>query len=232
LDGQLVAIGVLDLLPQCVSAVYFLYHDSIHVHNPGKLGALREIALAIEGGYRWWYSGYYIHSCPKMRYKIDYSPQYVLDPETLAWYHLDKEALAIFDKKHYVSLSKDLHGLNQSESEDEARPAVKSNTNGDGATEAVDRAADDNEDSFLLQSNMPGIASLAQMQGINLDRIRVRSDYYVGFFATADLVVWATQTIDEFGTIKSKIAELVAALGPDLMGEVCLDFRRRQRPSI
>lgn len=53
LDGQLVAVGVLDLLPDCVSAVYFYYHESIHRFSPGKLGALREIALAIEGGYRY-----------------------------------------------------------------------------------------------------------------------------------------------------------------------------------
>lgn len=53
LDGQLVAIGVLDLLPDCVSAVYFLYHESIHKFSPGKLGALREIALSLEGGYRY-----------------------------------------------------------------------------------------------------------------------------------------------------------------------------------
>lgn len=106
LDGRLVAIGVLDLLPQCVSAVYFLYHESIHEHSPGKLGALREIALALEGGYRWWYSGYYIHSCPKMRYKIDFAPQYVLDPELpSSWDLLDKEALAMFDKQPYVSFS-------------------------------------------------------------------------------------------------------------------------------
>ncbi|ERS96331.1 hypothetical protein HMPREF1624_07241 [Sporothrix schenckii ATCC 58251] len=106
LDGRLVAIGVLDLLPDCVSAVYFLYHESIHNLSPGKLGALREIALALEGGYRWWYSGYYIHNCPKMRYKIDFAPQYVLDPELpSSWDLLDKEALAKFDKQPYVSFS-------------------------------------------------------------------------------------------------------------------------------
>ncbi len=85
LDGVLVAVGVLDLLPDGVSAVYFLYHESVHKHSPGKMGALREIALARELGYKWWYPGYYIHSCPKMRYKMDYSPQHVLDPETLTW---------------------------------------------------------------------------------------------------------------------------------------------------
>ena len=48
LDGELVAVGVLDLLPHCVSAVYFMYHESVAQHNFGKLGALREIALARE----------------------------------------------------------------------------------------------------------------------------------------------------------------------------------------
>ncbi|CAK7198907.1 Arginyl-tRNA--protein transferase 1 [Sporothrix eucalyptigena] len=106
LDGRLVAIGVLDLLPNCVSSVYFLYHESVHTHSPGKLSAMREIALARELNYRWWYSGYYIHGCPKMRYKLDFLPQYVLDPELVAsWDLLDKEALEIFDKQAYVSFS-------------------------------------------------------------------------------------------------------------------------------
>lgn len=110
LDGRLVAVGILDLLPDCVSAVYFMYHESIHDWSPGKLGALREIALAMEGGYRWWYSGYYIHNCPKMRYKIDFSPQYILDPELPAsWDLLDKKALSVLDNKAYVSFSHERH---------------------------------------------------------------------------------------------------------------------------
>ena len=104
LDGRLVAIGVLDLLPDAVSSVYFLYDESIHLFTPGKLGALHEIALAYEEGYRWWYPGFYIHSCPKMRYKIDYAPQYILDPQSLQWDLLDKSVLSLLDKKPFVSL--------------------------------------------------------------------------------------------------------------------------------
>lgn len=61
IDGELVAIGVLDLLPHCVSGVYFLYHEAVHQHSFGKVGALREIAFAMEGGYQFWYPGFYIH---------------------------------------------------------------------------------------------------------------------------------------------------------------------------
>ena len=46
----------------------------------GKLSALREAALAREGGYEWYYMGFYIHECVKMRYKAEYGPQMVLDP--------------------------------------------------------------------------------------------------------------------------------------------------------
>lgn len=235
IDGKLVAIGVLDLLPDCVSAVYFLYHESIHTHNPGKLGALREISLALEGGYRWWYSGYYIHSCSKMRYKIDYSPQYVLDPETLEWDHLDKEALAIFDKKHYVSLSRERAGLVDHEGDQEKK------VNGhlkDGDLVADDAASQDNNtgidseeegESFLLNSDMPGIPSLEEMEAVDMDTLLLRLDQGDHFFLASDLVVWENEKISQYGTLKSRIAELVAAIGPDLMGEVCIDFRRRNR---
>jgi arginine-tRNA-protein transferase len=77
IDGKLVAVGILDLLPQCVSAVYFMYHEDVHEHAFGKLGAIREIALAKEDGYKWWYAGFYIHRyvlvtivCRPVRFEI------------------------------------------------------------------------------------------------------------------------------------------------------------------
>ena len=72
----------------------FRYHENVNDWNFGKLSALREIAMAIEGGYRYYYMGkkfyppysptfdftigYYIHSCIKMRYKATFRPQYIL----------------------------------------------------------------------------------------------------------------------------------------------------------
>lgn len=223
LDGQLVAIGVLDLLPNCVSAVYFLYHDSVHTHNPGKVGALREIALAAEAGYRWWYSGYYIHSCAKMRYKIDYSPQYVLDPEALTWDLLDKDALAIFDRQPYVSLSRERRrlGLDGTTSTETAHDSAEE-------TSGSDDSEVDEEDSFLLKSDMPGIPSLEQMLEVDMDDLLLVSDHSPALFHASDLVVWDTEGVDDFGSLRSRIAELVAAIGPDLMSEFCLDFRRRK----
>ncbi|KAK0651434.1 arginine-tRNA-protein transferase [Cercophora newfieldiana] len=243
LDGKLVAMGVLDLLPHCVSAVYFMYHESIRSHNPGKLGALREISLALDAEYRWWYSGFYIHSCPKMRYKVDYSPQYVLDPETLEWDVLDKEALAIFDKKPYVSLSRERKQQEEEREEEEERgkeeekDGEKESTSSTSDTDEVPGVVSDgngndsggDDEAFLFHSNMPGIPSLEDMKQVDMDNLLLRSDYSDECFLASQLVVWDTESIGEYGNLKSRIAELVAAIGPDLVSEFCVDFRRKNR---
>jgi hypothetical protein len=95
----------LDLLPNAVSAVYFMYHEDLHTWSPGKLSALRETALAIEQGCRWYMMGFYIHGCTKMKYKADYHPQYILDPEKYTWDLLDDDLKLRMDARRYVSLS-------------------------------------------------------------------------------------------------------------------------------
>jgi arginine-tRNA-protein transferase len=114
LDGRLIAIGVLDLLPGCLSGVYFAYHSDFEKYSFGKLSALREAALALEKRYDYYYMGYYIHSCAKMKYKNDYAPQYVLDIYSLNWDPLDAKMMALMDKHHFVSLS---HLQNRSNAE-------------------------------------------------------------------------------------------------------------------
>lgn len=105
LDGRLIAMSILDLLPHCVSGVYFIYHADFEKWSFGKLSALREAALALEGGYQYYYMGYYIHSCVKMRYKGDYKPQYLLDLESMTWDPLDGELRQLLDRRKYISMS-------------------------------------------------------------------------------------------------------------------------------
>ncbi|PSR82249.1 arginine-tRNA-protein transferase [Coniella lustricola] len=245
LDGKLVAVGVLDLLPHAVSAVYFMYHESIHRHQPGKLGALREIALAMEGGYQFWYPGYYIHSCPKMRYKIDYSPQYVLDPETLDWDLLDNQALAIFDSKSYVSLSGErtrseeaqgnanacLQNVHAENNKEQISEHTVMKAAGEGGNEDQDDSDDNGAEDSVFASDMPGILSLSAMESMDLDHIRVLADHSEGFFETGETVIWTTDSIRDLGSLKSKIAELVATVGYELTEQIVLDFRRDSRQS-
>ena len=105
LNGKLIAMAVLDLLPNGVSAVYFIYHSDFHKYSFGKISALQEIALALESGRQYYYMGYYIQSCIKMRYKADYKPQYILDPESYVWRPLDEDMKKTLELLPGVSVS-------------------------------------------------------------------------------------------------------------------------------
>lgn len=225
LDGKLVAIGVLDLLPRVVSAVYFMYDESVHWHSFGKLGALREIALAKEGHYRFWYAGFYIHDCVKMRYKADYMPQYILDPESYAWDLLDAELKQKLDKKKYISLSRERAGsLGGSSAIDTAETSAISDVQ---VSEADDHSDDDpplaDPETPLFKRSMPGILTKTQIQAqVDLDKIKLSIR---GIEAEAkNLVNWDSSDMDDPESIKGVIAELAAAVGPALAREMVVKF--------
>jgi arginine-tRNA-protein transferase len=94
LDGRLVAMGVIDILPSCISSVYFMWEKEYEKFSLGKLSALREISLAKEfydagvPQLKHVYMGYYIYSCQKMKYKGEFSPSYLADPEDFSWHPL------------------------------------------------------------------------------------------------------------------------------------------------
>ncbi|KAI1343946.1 arginine-tRNA-protein transferase [Xylariaceae sp. FL0016] len=225
LDGKLVAIGVLDLLPDCVSAVYFLYHESIHKWSPGKLGALREIALAIEGGYRWWYPGFYIHTCPKMRYKIDYSPQQVLNPETFQWVDFGQHVLDKFDSDGYLHLSNPTRGRDEQQNSVPGPEPSDLEARQDAAMSATDDAqSDSSEDVSAFDRDFPGIVSRDDLQTFDFDDIPVRLNK--GYLGAGDLFEWDDDDLTDRTSPKYAVAEMVATVGPDIMPMLCLDFRR------
>ncbi|KAJ3306759.1 Arginyl-tRNA--protein transferase 1 [Kappamyces sp. JEL0829] len=96
LDGALMAVAVLDILPNCVSSVYFLYDPAYADLSLGTYSALREISTTSRlsekyPSLKYYYlgipacltPGYYIHSCPKMAYKAKYDPSELLCPVSL-----------------------------------------------------------------------------------------------------------------------------------------------------
>ena len=218
IDGTLVAMGVLDLLPQSVSSVYFMYHESVHQHAFGKLGALREISLANEDGYRWWCAGLYIHTCPKMRYKGEYSPSYLLDPEDNKWHLLDEGLRERLDAaKYYINLSGDVVV-------EERRIDSDGTTSQPMDTNPYDSGEEEDTDSvagavFAMLGTLGKEQLLAQ---VDLDHIALKVR---GVEAQAcDLVSWDKGSVDDSHTIKGVIAELVAAIGVDLAKDMCVTF--------
>ncbi|XP_064451429.1 arginyl-tRNA--protein transferase 1 isoform X9 [Mirounga angustirostris] len=74
LDGRIIAVGVIDILPSCVSSVYLYYDPDYSFLSLGVYSALREIGFTRQlhqktSQLSYYYMGFYIHSCPKMKYK-------------------------------------------------------------------------------------------------------------------------------------------------------------------
>ena len=139
LDQQ---VGVVDILPSCLSSVYCFYDPDFKQLSLGKLTALWEIdwvrqasrfrcvltlrcvqrgpaclscacvhpfyphnrSLSYSPDLRFYYLGFYIHTCPKMRYKGAYEPSELLCPVTLRWTPLS-DCRAILDRRSYARLA-------------------------------------------------------------------------------------------------------------------------------
>ncbi|XP_066549919.1 arginyl-tRNA--protein transferase 1 isoform X1 [Amia ocellicauda] len=111
LDGRIIAVGVIDILPTCVSSVYLYYDPSFSSLSLGSYSALREIAFTRQlhqqsPQLRFYYLGFYIHSCPKMRYKGQYRPSALLCPETFVWVPIER-CLPILDQRRYSRFNVD-----------------------------------------------------------------------------------------------------------------------------
>eukprot|EP01137_Pigoraptor_chileana_P023313 Opistho-2@89390 len=94
LDKKLVAVGVIDILPHCVSSVYLFYDPEYAMLSLGVYSSLREIYLARALSkhlplLKYQYLGYYIHTCPKMQYKAQYGPAELLCPHSLEFVPFD-----------------------------------------------------------------------------------------------------------------------------------------------
>ncbi|RMY67332.1 hypothetical protein D0864_11610 [Hortaea werneckii] len=244
LDGRLIAMSVLDLLPHAVSGVYFLYHSDFEKWSFGKLSALREAALALERGYEFYYMGYYIHGCRKMRYKGDYRPQYVLDLHGFTWDPLDDEMRRLMEARPYASMSKErarvasLEGKGSDGDGDE--PPSKSSKPGSEGPAASDGPADVTGDDIkhpvpleasssglsLLQLGMPGLTPLSDLhRQVDLDTMKVHLGRD-GVHEMQDIVSWHSGAEMESRSIKGAIAEYASAVGPAIAKEVVCDFSR------
>lgn len=90
IDGKIVAIGVIDILPTCLSSAYFCYDPDYKFLNFGTFSALREIEdvrkySKIKADLKYYYMGYYVNNCRKMRYKAAFRPSELLCDYSHEW---------------------------------------------------------------------------------------------------------------------------------------------------
>lgn len=110
IDDRLVAVGVVDILPRCLSSKYLFWDPDFAPLALGKISALKEIEWVQKAhsecpALKYYYMGYYVHSCPKMRYKGAYAPSDLLCPESFVWVKLTEKVRQHLDAETYVVLS-------------------------------------------------------------------------------------------------------------------------------
>jgi arginine-tRNA-protein transferase len=113
-DKYLFAVGVVDILPQCLSSVYSFYDPELsRTLNLGKITALYEIewvkrAMRFRQDLRYYYLGYYIHSCQKMKYKAQFKPSELLCPVRGVWVDFEQAEKRLEDRspiRHCCNIS-------------------------------------------------------------------------------------------------------------------------------
>ncbi|XP_035125202.1 arginyl-tRNA--protein transferase 1 isoform X13 [Callithrix jacchus] len=128
LDGKIIAVGVIDILPNCVSSVYLYYDPDYSFLSLGVYSALREIAFTRQlhektSQLSYYYMGFYIHSCPKMRYKGQYRPSDLLCPETYVWVPIE-QCLPSLENSKYCRFNQDPEAVDEDRSTEPDRVQV------------------------------------------------------------------------------------------------------------
>uniref|UniRef100_A0A8C0TVP3 Arginyl-tRNA--protein transferase 1 n=1 Tax=Canis lupus familiaris TaxID=9615 RepID=A0A8C0TVP3_CANLF len=128
LDGRIIAVGVIDILPYCVSSVYLYYDPDYSFLSLGVYSALREIGFTRQlhqktSQLSYYYMGFYIHSCPKMKYKGQYRPSDLLCPETYVWVPIE-QCLSSLENSKYCRFNQDPEAVDEGRSKEPDRLQV------------------------------------------------------------------------------------------------------------
>ena len=111
IDGRLVAVGVVDVLPRSLCSAYFFWDPDFAPLSLGKISALMELewvesASTVCPTLKYYSIGYYVHSCAKIQYKGDYRPTELLCPETCLWVKITDDIRRRLFQQPYLVLSK------------------------------------------------------------------------------------------------------------------------------
>ncbi|XP_055327930.1 arginyl-tRNA--protein transferase 1-like isoform X2 [Paramacrobiotus metropolitanus] len=93
LDGKIIGVDVVDVLPDCLTSVYFFYDPDYSYLSLGTYSVLREMYMVRQlhtrfPSIQFASLGFYVHSCAKMHYKATFQPSFLLCPETYTWHPL------------------------------------------------------------------------------------------------------------------------------------------------
>jgi arginyl-tRNA--protein-N-Asp/Glu arginylyltransferase len=76
---ELIGVGLVDIVSEAVSSVYFFHAPDWRPRAPGTFSILQELQFCRATGRRFNYLGYWIAGCQSMAYKSNYTPHEILD---------------------------------------------------------------------------------------------------------------------------------------------------------
>lgn len=79
-EGIPIGYGYVDILPSCMSSIYFFYDPAYAEFSLGTYSLLAELQYALEHQKDYLYLGYYIYNNHSMRYKAEFRPCEVFSP--------------------------------------------------------------------------------------------------------------------------------------------------------
>jgi arginine-tRNA-protein transferase len=91
IDGKLVAVGIIDITTNVMNSAYFIYDPDYSFLNLGVVGAIvemeymRMVREKFKLSLKWYHLGELVVTCPKVNYKMNYQPSYILCPYTKKW---------------------------------------------------------------------------------------------------------------------------------------------------
>lgn len=78
-EDELIGVGLVDVLADAISSVYFFHDPAWRARAPGTFSILQELSFCRATGRRFNYLGYWIAGCPSMAYKSNFGPHELLD---------------------------------------------------------------------------------------------------------------------------------------------------------
>jgi arginyl-tRNA--protein-N-Asp/Glu arginylyltransferase len=85
LEGKLVGVGYVDVVPDGLSAIYFFYDPDHHKRSLGTFNALSVIHSARQRTMPFTYLGYFVEGCRSLEYKARFRPNEVYDGVARVW---------------------------------------------------------------------------------------------------------------------------------------------------
>ncbi|MBM4069978.1 MAG: arginyltransferase [Planctomycetes bacterium] len=82
LEGELIGVGYVDVLPASMSAIYFFYEPELRNRSLGTWNVLSLLAEARLRCLPHMYLGYFVADCPSLAYKANFTPNEVLGTDS------------------------------------------------------------------------------------------------------------------------------------------------------